>query len=753
VTLGVAQPAVVLLLLLPGYGQAQATVPDAYLDPGAGELHRAASEAWWAIDESVVRYTARVQQRIAAQIRTPLKDRTIYRNESAARVFWDRDYDDFIQVLGARSQYPGREYEDAVGFLDDLTIEEAFDPGGDRLVFGFADQEDAADQDQDDFWVAHPLAPGADSLYQYRSGDTLVISIPARPELRVVELEVLPRIADVHRIQGSLWIEPESGALVRAVYRLSRQFDAIRDIPDLQQEDEEGNFKYVPGFFKPWTFDMELVAIEYSLWNFEVWLPRSMRMEGRAAAGILKFPVSMDLAYRIESVVTESDLGTAEYDRAVLEERRFETRRDAMDFIASLMTDEDGIEYQPYGRVGGGSDSRYLVPTDLEILETSPHLPPPIWDDAPGFASEEQIEQMFDQLDDLPQPQLVDARAQLSWGLQKLELLRYNRVEGPALGTSLETEFGSFAGALDLNVEGFFGFADLEPKARLDLAKQSLKRRWTLSGYRTLDMVDPRVRPLDVGNTLSAFFFGRDEGEYYMATGARLSVAPAETRRASWNVQAWVERQDALANEIDFSLFHAFDDSWAFRPNVAANEIEEVAGQIELRPWWGTDPMATQFGLELLTQGGAWRETEGPDTGNYVRARAILRTAIPLASGSWRIGVEAGAGTAWGDVPVQRHWFLGNSKTLRGYPPSVASGESYGRGRLEVARVNSVGTFSLFGDGAWAGDRDRFEWDDALYTVGLGASLLDGLVRLDLSRGLKGPFKETRLDFYLDAIL
>jgi hypothetical protein len=36
--------------------------------------------------------------------------------------------------------------------------------------------------------------------------------------------------------------------------------------------------------------------------------------------------------------------------------------------------------------------------------------------------------------------------------------------------------------------------------------------------------------------------------------------------------------------------------------------------------------------------------------------------------------------------------------------------------------------------------------------VGIGGSVLDGLVRLDVSRGLRGPFKRTRFDLYLDAI-
>ena len=82
----------------------------AYLDATAAALHAAASNAWREIDESVVRYTAMVQQRIAARLRTPLKDRTLYRSEAAARVFWDRDHETLTQVLASNAEYPGREY-------------------------------------------------------------------------------------------------------------------------------------------------------------------------------------------------------------------------------------------------------------------------------------------------------------------------------------------------------------------------------------------------------------------------------------------------------------------------------------------------------------------------------------------------------------------------------------------------------------------------------------------------------------------
>ena len=279
------------------------------------------------VDESVVRYTALVQQRIAAAIRTPLKDRIIYRNETAVRAFWDQDYDAVVQVLGTHSQYPGRSIavrEGDLDWLDDLPFDKPFEPGGERLLLGLGAQDD---DDDDDYWIAHPLAHGADSLYRYESGDTLTLGLPDGRQLQTIQLDVLPREADVHRITGTLWIEPESGALVRAVYRLSRQFDVMRDVPEVQQEDERRSFRYVPGLFKPWTFDLTMVAVDYSLWNFEVWLPRSMRMEGEVGAGILKMPVSMDLSYRIESVTTQSDLARPETaEQAGLVERHFESR-------------------------------------------------------------------------------------------------------------------------------------------------------------------------------------------------------------------------------------------------------------------------------------------------------------------------------------------------------------------------------------------------------------------------------------------
>ena len=752
----------VLSLALLGLGAERAaaqTAPDTFLDPAAGVLFEAARTNWRSVDESIVRYTALIKQRIAAAIRTPLKDRILYRNETAVRAFWDQDYDAVVQVLGTHSQYPGRSIavrEGDLDWLEDLPFDEPFEPGGDRLLFGFDDDDDnsAFEQDEEgEFWIAHPLADGADSLYQYESGDTLSLFFPDGRRLQTIQLDVLPREADIHRISGSLWIEPESGALVRAVYRLSRRFDAMRDVPELQEEEERGSFRYVPGLFKPWTFDLTMVAVEYSLWDFEVWLPRSMRMEGEVSAGILKMPVSMDLSYQIESVTTQSDLAREESVRdAGLVERHFETRGEAMAFIAQLLSEQDGVEYETADDdFARERESLMIVPEERSLVATSPHLPPPIWEDALGFPSDQQLEDYFTTLANLPAPTIEGVPWAANWGWSRPDLIRYNRVEGPALGGRFEASLG---GPHTLEASGFFGFVDHQPKVRLDFERSTVRRRLGLGVYRELTATDPRGRYLGFGNSVHAFLFGRDDGEYYRATGMDFTWRPPSGARESFEFRAYAERQESAHRaEINFALVHALDRSWAFRPNVDADEVEEFGAELRLSPWWGGDPYQAQFGVDLYGHGARWRTTGGSFGTNYGRASVVLRAAIPLTRPTWRLGLEAGLGTTWGAAPLQRQWFLGGASTLRGYSASVQRGSSFARGRLEVARTFDIGTVSVFGDAGWAGHRSDFDGSDLLYGAGVGASVLDGLFRIDFSHGLNGPAKEFRIDLYLDALL
>ena len=72
----------------------------------------------------------------------------------------------------------------------------------------------------------------------------------------------------------------------------------------------------------------------------------------------------------------------------------------------------------------------------------------------------------------------------------------------------------------------------------------------------------------------------------------------------------------------------------------------------------------------------------------------------------------------------------------------------------ESSRVQSLfgERLALFGDAGWAGVRGEFAKQAPLLAWGVGASFLDGLVRLDISRGVRWP-AGWRVDLYWDGAL
>jgi hypothetical protein len=741
------------VFFIPGAAGAQASggagealsASGSFADATAATLYRAAVENRDRVHGTVVRYQALVRQRIGARLRMPLKDRTLYRAEVADRIWWERDGETVVQVLARREETPmGLERNaDPRG-----AIGQFFDPSSDRLLFGFvATDDDTGKNDPDGFWFEHPLVPGNRDDYRFSTGDTITLSLPDGRRIRAVELRVVPKVADVHRMIGSLWIEPGSGALVRAVYRLSDTLDVLRDLADVRRESERGEYNYVPPMFKPWRFDLSMVAVDYGLWDEKIWLPRSMRAEGVVTAGVLKAPGAVDVSYQIESVVTDSDLKADDATAGS------ETARHALQRIEKEERAQGEPDYVPAGwsRTGQGPGRRtvrYLVPAHREDLLTNPELPPPVWQDAPGFATEEELKSVFKDMADLPLPPHETTPKTFRWGLQRTDLVRYNRVEGLSVGARGQIRPNRFAGSsvgpLSLTATVRLGTADLTPEARLDVTRERLRSRVTLSVFHELAAVDEDARHLDVGNSLMAAVVGRDDGDYYRRSGAWLEWTPPAAARQTLRVRAYGEYHQPVGTNTDLSLFHIGSRSWTFRPNLLADEGWEVGGLVRLDPWWGTDPRSPQGGLSLLAQAA------GGDF-EYARASLVGRLAIPLPA-DFRVGLEAGGGTSWGHPPVQRLWLVGGPTTLRGYDPRTLVGTSYLRGRAELARLFAFGALSLFSDVAWAGDRNAASLDAALTSVGVGISILDGLIRVDMGWGLRSP-RGSRLDAYLDGIL
>ena len=765
-SLSMATPTQICASLLP---QQQVGPDSAFVDSVARDLHAAAVANWKKLDESLTSYTARIEQRMAAAVRTPLKDRVVYRSESAMRVLWQRDAEPVTQVLGTRSRYPDRGSNGQARnfrWLGEIPFDEPFDPSGDRLLFGLAKEAPDSGEAEvrarteirnlgvvgasDDFWFAHPLTENAHAEYRFRSGDTLTLSFPDGSRLEAVQLDVLPREADPHLISGTLWIEPASGALVRAVYGLARPLDMIRDMG--KPEPGEIGPPPIPPMLRPLIMNVNFVSVTYGLWENAIWMPQAMRMEAEIGMGVLKFPVSFEMSYRIESVMA----GPGEAADA------------SAAFIARSRQSDDSVSYEVVDRTASrrGPGGTVIVPTDPAVVANSTHLPPPIWNEAVGFQTGADLEQFVAALAALPAapPAAARGRWTLDWPWTREGLLRYNRVEGLAVGTRVEAALGR---RFSLAATGRLGLADLRPRVRVGLERSTGLRRLSAASYHELRATDAAGGYLGVGNSARALFLGRDYGDYYQATGAELTWRPPAIAPESFGFRVYGERQTTVETEAAFAVFRAFSDDWSFRPTPMVDEIEEAGAELLLSPWWGSDPSDAQFGLDLYVQGATWRpflkglpegrEGSTDDTRNdYARASAIARTVIPLFGGIgalWRLGAEAGAGTGWGTVPLQRAWPLGGPGTLRGFVPGTVSGTTFLRGRLELARGTHDLGASLFGDAGWAGDRTTFDTGDVLYGVGLGVTVMDGLLRVDLARALNGSDPGFRVHVHVDAIM
>jgi len=317
-------------------------------------------------------------------------------------------------------------------------------------------------------------------------------------------------------------------------------------------------------------------------------------------------------------------------------------------------------------------------------------------------------------------------------------MVRYNRVEGLSVGVRQSGDFGPIAADGTLRIATATG----EPDVEIGVRRETAERRLRLAAYRRLAAANPDERPLGIGNSLSALLWGRDNGDYFRATGVELRGAPPRSVRQWLEWRLFAEHQGAVATETDATLRGVFSD-FAFRPNIRADRADQFGAAFTLRPWADRDVLGIRWGAALGVDAEA-------GTFRFARPSLTLRGATEI--GRLAAALEGAAGTSFGDVPVQSLWRLGGSASLRGYDGSSAVGTAFWRGRGELGMGSGAFRYAVFSDVGWAGARNDISFDRPLWSVGAGASVLDGLIRLDLARALREP-KGWRLELYMDAAL
>jgi hypothetical protein len=382
-----------------------------------------------------------------------------------------------------------------------------------------------------------------------------------------------------------------------------------------------------------------------------------------------------------------------------------------------------------------------VAPCDTLALASSPDLPASIYDEGEPLFSESDRDILLDAIGLSAQPEWAPQDPELVWGLSH-NLVRYNRVEGLSAGAGMVQALGAGYG---LEAIARIGVADWQPNGELALARSNGRDSVRIAVAQRLVAANDWGSPFGLGPSLNAFLFGRDEGMYYRTLGVELAGA----RLLGAGVLDWrlfAERQRGADVETHFSLPHLFAGTRAL-DNIDAARADEVGAALRHVASLGLDPRGWRLLADLRMEGAA-------GTFDWSRGALDLTVSRPIA-GQLDGALTFGAGTTGGRVPPQRLYYVGGTRSVRGQLPGIVAGDegvgnAYWLGRLELG-LGAVGARPvLFGDIGWAGDRRDFGTGRPMSGAGVGFSVFDGLIRLDIARGIR-PRDEVRAAMYLEA--
>jgi len=707
----------------------------AFKDPQARTLLDRARAARFTQDSALKSYDATTYERISVDSRITSfgRDRLLFRTERATHVKWERGNGAVVDVTGARSALPM--FKGAGNTDVDLgngSVPIPYYPGRETLWIGSA----VAKADADAEAMIHPLGNGAEAYYTYQSGDSVSFRLPGGKTILVRELRVQPRTSSWNLVVGSLWFDVATGQLVRGVYRMAEPLNAMTVA---KEEDGEDPQKEIPGWIKPMilpmTGSMDVMTVDYGLYDGRFWLPRMQTVEGKARAGIMRFPFELRQRFDYESVNADLKLPTialSVLDTAHGVDARKE-RRAMRDSACS-----NGGTYRETTRSSHENSVNMLVriPCDTASLATSPTLPRSIYDTPDSLFGDADV-------DALVATALSLQRQAGSRGFAPpvvaygIPMSRYNRVEGLSTGLRVDDDMGSGYTSHAIARLGF----DLSPNGELGISRTNGRETYGLNVYRRLNSANDLGRdPFSLSSSLSALLFGRDDGVYYRSWGAE--VTHDNQGGLFDSSRLFVEQQFGAAANTHFSLGGKLGGGY-FPNNIDVEKGTEIGLSLVKRGSYGENPDGLRAFSDVRIDGAA-------GTFDYTRGMADVTVTHPLL-GAVTGALTLSGGTSGGTVPVQRLWYLGGTSTVRGQDVGAAVGNAYWLTRVELGLGSVFARPVIFGDLGWAGDRRN--WNEGVVPVsgaGIGTSFMDGLVRLDLAKGIR-PTGGVQASLYLDA--
>jgi hypothetical protein len=711
-----------------------ALLANAFKDPAARDLLERARVARLEQDSSLTGYESDGYARMSVGMgfKRIGRDRLLMRGERASHVVWQRGKGAIVDVTGQRSVFPmldGITKDADINIADEMG-DIPYAPGRETLWIGGGLAKAKVNEDE----LIHPLAEGAEAYYTYESGDSVTFQLPGGRRIELRELRIRPRLAKWNVGVGSLWFDISTAHLVRAVYRMAQEMD-IMEVAKEDAEDTHDPEDEIPVWLKPLITPMKAnvsaITVEYGLHEGKFWLPRAQTFEGEAQVSFMHVPFKFEQRFTYSSVngsepmtpvtIAVADTATDSVSRAARRELRRNECNVGTQRVRMRTRDEENLQVM------------VRMPCDTVALARSRALPKSIYDEGEAvFGSSEREALVSEALTLTAQPGFSPLPANISYGLP---WTRFNRIEGLSTGVAVDKVLGE---GYSVHSTLRLGVADLSPNAEFSVDRTDSRRTIGVGVYRRLVAANDWGDPLGFSSSLSALFFGRDEGFYYRTSGAELT-GEGGSLFTSWRL--FGEQQFDAAVHTDFSLAHPGGVKDPLT-NIDAVNGNVVGLAVMHHSSFGLNPHGFRALTDLKLEGA---------TGTFDYSRGLLQTTLSRGFGLFDAALTLGGGTSGGHLPIQKNFFIGGVGTVRGQRAGAAIGDAFWTTSLELGS-NRVGFRPIvFGDLGWAGSRENFSHPGRpLSGAGVGASIMDGLIRFDVARGIY-PEHSVRANLYVEA--
>ncbi len=331
--------------------------------------------------------------------------------------------------------------------------------------------------------VPHPLSEAGLAEYDFAIRDSLRISLGPR-NLEVYEVRVRPKNDRLPRIVGAVFIDKESGEVVRMAFSFTRSALLDKELEDVS------------------------IVLESGLIDGRFWLPRRQEVEIRRTGTWLDYPVRGIIRGRWEICCYEVNVP-----------------------LPTTMFAGPEILLAPRG-------TKQQVPFVGQVLDSLPQDVRAVTD--------EDVAKVQEEARALVRAQALARSHNVALSARGLsDFARVNRVEGLALGTGITRQLGA---GFSFNARGRYGIDDREVKGRGELAfKLPSGGGVSIAGYREYRDASDEMERSTLTNSIASQEFGSDYTDPFDVRGASITARTGTFNAWNAIVEAALERDDPLS--------------------------------------------------------------------------------------------------------------------------------------------------------------------------------------------------------------